>query len=159
MHNLPDSLTLYFDGACEPRNPGGWATAGWVIFDDAGKELACGSDVAAPAGSPVATNNHAEYCALGFGLKWLTDHGWRGKLKVRGDSMLICCQVAGKWKCNKAHLVSLRDRCRALLSQVATEWAIAWVPREQNERADALSRQAFEKATGQPFPERKKVAK
>ena len=30
-------ITIYFDGLCRPRNPGGVATYGYVIYRDGGK--------------------------------------------------------------------------------------------------------------------------
>lgn len=151
---LPDSLVLYFDGACEP-NPRGTATYGWLLTDDNGSELASGKGVAAPQGDPRATNNFAEYCALGFGLRHLQKSGWSGSLTVCGDSALVVNQLEGKWKCNADNLRTLLARCRKLLAAVGGEYATAWVPREENARADALTRAAYEEATGRPFPERR----
>ena len=52
-------LTLHFDGACEPVNPGGIATYGWVLAV-AGVSAATGHGVAAEG--PGATNNLAAGC-------------------------------------------------------------------------------------------------
>jgi ribonuclease HI len=150
--NLPDTLTLFFDGSCEPKNPGGWGTCGWVLMNQ-GEVLASDSKVCSEPG-PRSTNNVAEYCALGFALNYLEKESWKGNLSIFGDSKLVVNQMTGEWVCNKEHLQKLRQRCRELLNIVAKSWSIAWVPREHNERADALSRQAYEKATGKPYPER-----
>ena len=145
-------LSLYFDGACEPVNPGGIATAGWILKGDGGKVI----DSAAlfVCEGVKATNNVAEYCALGFALAKLHRINWRGELLVMGDSQLVVNQVTKKWNCNKAHLRKLRDRCLELLAQVAMTWKAMWIPRIQNEEADAESRHAYREATGKEFPVR-----
>jgi ribonuclease HI len=152
---MPARLVLYFDGLCEPKNPGGWCTYGWQIQDTVGAKIASGHGLAAKKGEPHATNNYAEYCALGFGLRWLAERGWGGEyLSLRGDSKLVINQVMGGWACNKKHLQKLRQRCLELLEQLADDWEAVWIPREENSAADALSRRAYEEATGQPVPER-----
>lgn len=147
-HLLGDNLLLLFDGLCEPRNPGGFACYGWLI-KSGDAVVASGHGLAARN----STNNFAEYAALGFGLRWLTDRQWSGKLKIMGDSKLVVEQITQRWNCNKEHLQKLRARCWELLAIVG-EWEITWHPREQNEEADALSRQAYVEETGQQPPER-----
>ena len=154
LSGLPESLCLYFDGACEP-NPGGWATYGWVLTTDSDAVLLEGHGVASSMGDRRSTNNFAEYCALGFGLRHLLDSGWRGSLTICGDSMLVINQVRGSWQCKAEHLKPLLARCKGLLRELAIDSAFAWVPREQNSRADALSQLAYVEATGQRFPERR----
>lgn len=151
-------ITIFFDGACEPVNPGGIATAGWYILGEDGAELVRGHRVVARGAG--ATNNVAEWSALGFALRWLLDHRQadaRGaELLIHGDSQLVCNQLTLRWRCNKAHLLRLRDRCRELLKQLALEsWRAEWVPRERNERADELSKLAYVEATGRRPPERR----
>lgn len=146
--------TLYFDGACEPINPGGVATGGWVIFDD-GQQLLGQSQVFKRGDG--ATNNYAEWCALGCGLKAFLEHRdliLSKKLFIYGDSMLVINQLNGKWKCNKEHLRKLRDRCKELLVSIDLPWSAEWIPREKNEESDALSREAYEDSTGRTFPKR-----
>lgn len=149
-------LTLYFDGLCEPVNPGGWMTWGWVLYlNDDPKEI---GDGVCPS-KPSNTNNTAEYHALGHGLKRAIELAAMEKperLVIRGDSNLVVHQVNKTWKCGKEHLAVLRDRCRELLAQVECPWTVEWVPREQNTAADELSRQAYVAATGKQPPERKK---
>lgn len=105
-------LFLHFDGSCEPKNPGGVACAGWVLFGDDPEmpPLPLAEEYQVVAEGPGATNNFAEYCGLGLGLKFLCDLGWRGELDVQGDSQLVICQTLGKWQCNKEHLQRLRTR-------------------------------------------------
>ncbi len=154
----PD-LTIYFDGACEPRNPGGVATAGWYILDRDGGDVAEGYRVVARGAG--ATNNVAEWSALGFALRWLLDHRaaeCRGKaLLIHGDSQLVCCQLTSAWGCNKEHLRRLRARCWEIIDQLGLMvWRAEWVPRERNARADELSRRAYVECTGRQPPERRR---
>jgi ribonuclease HI len=154
-HDLPDRLVVFFDGLCEP-NPYGWSTYGWCILDaDTGAEIACDEGVAAREGEPNSTNNYAEYCALGFALRFLADRGWQGELEVRGDSQLVIRQVGGAWACNKEHLRKLRDRCRDMLARLGGGHTLVWVPREENTRCDGLSKEAYRRATGRACPERR----
>ena len=107
------SLTIFFDGLCEPQNPGGVACCGWVIKGAAGV-IAEGADFICQG--PGATNNVAEYSGLGKALAFLVDNGWHGEtLAIFGDSKLVIEQVSGNWKINKPHLQKLVDRVRQLL--------------------------------------------
>lgn len=156
MQKYPKKLIVYFDGACEPRNPGGYGTWGWVLKDAAtGETLETGQGC--DGFGTGRTNNRSEYLALGFALRHLNDSGWTGTLECRGDSQLVCYQIYGSWQCNKDHLRKLRDRCRQLLQELAPgTHRIVWVPRDQNQEADQLSQLAYEQATGKRFPERRR---
>lgn len=161
-HGLDGSkvMRVFFDGACEPVNPGGVATCGWIIYG--GDDEIVADDAEFVREGDGATNNVAEYHALGRALRWLVDNQQSldgiGQLKIFGDSQLVCKQVDGSWKCNKDHLLKLRDRCRELLAELRTkvEVEIRWIPREENEAADSLSRTAYESHTGKSFPERRR---
>ena len=131
---------LHFDGACEPINPGGTASYGWVLLDPDGNRVGSGSGVV--DSGPGMTNNVAEWAALETGLKYLSARGMRVAVLFKGDSKLVVNQVTGAWRCHKEHLAAARERVWALLSEVATAWGAVWVPREQNEEADLLSKTA-----------------
>ena len=62
---------------------------------------------------------------------------------VRGDSQLVVEQVKGAWQTNEPSLRERRVRVRELL-EAFDEWSIEHVPREINERADALANEAFD---------------
>ena len=55
-------IVVNFDGLCEPVNPGGIATYGYIIKDDAGLVIAKKSGVVGKG--PQMSNNVAEYAAL-----------------------------------------------------------------------------------------------
>lgn len=149
-------LVMHFDGACEPTNPGGLGSWGWLLT--AGGDLLASDSGTIPPG-PASTNNVAEYTALGKGLRHAADDAGGlppGALLVRGDSQLVVRQVTGQWLCNRPHLARLRDRCRELLAVIGRTRPVRleWVRREENESADALTVAAWERATGKPFPRR-----
>lgn len=146
---------IWFDGSCEPLNPGGVATSGWIVELD-GETAEEGYRTVAHGDG--ATNNVAEYSALGLALRSIADSGIArpgDALEIMGDSKLVIEQICDRWACNKPHLQRLRARCLELLKQIDVEWSASWIPREENERADALSRKAYEETTGQPYPERR----
>lgn len=152
------NVILYFDGACEPVNPGGTGSFGVVIYINERREGAirgaCGS-------GRGMTNNVAEYTALEKGLRELIEYkaalGPIESLVIRGDSKLVVNQLTGAWRCNHDHLRKLRDQCQDLLKELGCKWRTEWVPREQNAEADALSVEGWETETGKPFPERRRA--
>jgi ribonuclease HI len=156
---------IEFDGACEPKNPGGVATGGYRILVGDTVVRQCGEFYCEGAG---ATNNVAEYTALGRALaafaasvQFPIQLGVE-TLQIVGDSQLVVNQIDGSWACNKEHLRKLRNRCRELMAQITEAGirvSIAWIPREENEAADALSSAAYEKHTGESFPNRRRMAR
>lgn len=151
-------VTLHFDGACEPINPGGIATYGFVLSGTPGLGTTGGAGVVAEGDG--ATNNLAEWTALKKGLEELiqfqADGLVIGSLAIFGDSKLVVEQLAGRWACRGPNLIPLLAECRALLERLGVFWIAEWVPRERNQEADALSVAAWESHTNRKFPERKK---
>lgn len=142
------TTVIYFDGACEynpqngKRNPGGIATYGWLIKQD-DTTLAYGYGEAGRGDE--ASNNIAEYQALIEALKAAQKLGIRVN-EIRGDSQLVIYQVNGTWKCNKPHLIELRTEAHRLLDHSSI---LYWVPREENQEADDLSKKAYNIARNQ----------
>lgn len=136
-------IVVYSDGLCEPRNPGGWACWGWVAVDEAGHELA--SDCGVIGHGAGMTNNIAEYHAAIRALTWAEGAGVHDVI-LRTDSQLVVNQVSRAWACKAANLWPLLAELTALVA--ATRARVEWVPREQNARADALSRQAYAAVRG-----------
>jgi ribonuclease HI len=150
-------VLVYFDGAVEPVNPGGTATWGFVIRDLPMSDPVYAAGVL--ASDPKVTNNVAEYAALGKALRWLIDNarvvlGSGDEFIVSGDSKLVVEQVKGAWRCNADNLKPLLARCKELIAALPCKSSIVWIPREQNQLADMLSRAAYVGHTGAPFPVR-----
>ena len=139
-------VELYFDGACEPVNPGGTAAFGWLL-KKYGKVLQEGSGVVGEGFG--MTNNVAEYQGIIDGVKAFLKMGLKEKLIIKGDSNLVVNMVNKSWGWNKKktvwkphskmpHLKKLLDEVLLLLTSV--DYEIMWVPREQNTEADELSK-------------------
>ncbi len=133
---------LYFDGLCEPRNPGGVATYGFLIKDQEGNVICKGKGVigAGMFGDDV-TNNVAEYKALIEGLKCFKEKIGEGELVIRGDSQLVIRQMKGEYKVKARRIVPLYEEAKRLTEGIKV--VFEWVPRKLNEEADKLSREAF----------------
>lgn len=141
---LAQHLVAHFDGLCEPKNPGGVATVAWAIKH--GNETRRQFYGVLADGGPRATNNWAEYTALGKLLRYLIEISYAGKIIVLGDSALVVNQVNGGWNVNAPHLQRLVSRCQSLIDELkfkGCEVILNWVPREENEAADSLSELAF----------------
>ena len=131
----------YFDGACEPKNPGGTGGWGFVIFDSEGTELA--SNCGAMRARPEMTNNVAEYAAAGAAIKAYKEMSRPGPLLLHGDSKLVVMQMTGKWQVRQGAYVPVYERLVDLVRSCSFEIFWEWVPREQNSIADRLSKKAL----------------
>lgn len=134
------SIIVYCDGACVPVNPGGYACWAWVAKDDTGAVVQ--TDYGCIGHGTGMTNNVAEYAAVIQALKHAQQAGWTG-IQVRADSQLIVRQITGQYACNAPGLPALRDEARTIGR--ALQARIKWIPREENEEADALTRTAYRK--------------
>jgi ribonuclease HI len=146
--NYPDFLLIHFDGACGPKNPGGIATYGYTVSDTKFNELEAHYGLAYNGG-PMATNNVAEYVALGSALRFLLDAEWSGYLTIFGDSQLVVRQISKIYGFRKQHLRTLCKRCWEILDIICPDgYDIGWIPRDKNARADELSKLAYQKISG-----------
>jgi ribonuclease HI len=127
---------LYFDGASR-GNPGP-AAVGYVVVTDDG--------IVAEGGETIGrtTNNRAEYEALIRALEVATDYGFDA-VDVYGDSELVLKQLRGEYDVNVPELRERRVQAMELL-ETFEEWALQHVPRELNDRADALANEALDDA-------------
>jgi len=130
----------YFDGLCEPKNPGGIATFGYVIFLEDGRTVK-GYGLASKPYSPDSTNNVAEYTGLICLLEEMKRLNIRNPV-IRGDSQLVVRQLKGEYKVKSKRILPLYVRATELLNELGGK--VEWVPREQNKIADELSRVAYE---------------
>lgn len=141
---MPDWV-LAFDGLYEPRSSGrGIATFGFVVRHGDGRVHAQSGLVAPPG--PLASANVAEFGALIEGLTWLRDRAPSREpacaLRVIGDSRLVIETVAGRWKLHGETLLPLRDLAQRLAQELGVA-SFEKVPRERNDEADKLSREAY----------------
>ncbi|MGI0053324.1 MAG: ribonuclease HI [Thermoplasmata archaeon] len=131
----------HFDGACRPPRGGGVATFGFIVEAPGHRHEACG--LAAPPWTPESTNNVAEYVAAIRALEWLRGRGFAGPAVLLGDSQLVIRQMRGEYRVRADHLKPYHERLGELARGFA-EIDFRWIPREQNRRADELSKIALE---------------
>lgn len=150
-------MRIYFDGLCEPVNPGGTCAWGVVIYDDDGEEACAEQGTLQIEDRKYATNNVAEWSAFIYALRWLRDNTEvrPGHVTICGDSQLVVKQFVGAWVCKAPHLQQALQTAREIqleLQKQGIDIGVKWVPRDDNERADALSKEAYEMATGRKAP-------
>jgi ribonuclease HI len=126
----------WFDGGSR-GNPG-VAGAGWVLYEGR-RVVDCGTVYV----GDNSTNNVSEYTGLVALMEAAARHGAE-RLVVRGDSKLAINQVNGVWRCNKDHLIPLRDRVVELKAEFGT-CELMHVRRNENKVADALSNLAMDR--------------
>ena len=137
------AVHVHFDGACQPPKGPGVATFGFTVEGEGLDWEEWG--LATRPYSEHSTNNVAEYVAATRALEWLREQGYRGTVIASGDSQLVIRQMRGEYRVRTEHLQAYQSWLARLAREFeAVEWR--WIPREQNARADALSKFAQEEA-------------
>jgi len=126
------TFSLFVDGASQQQNKK--AGIGGVIYLD-DSEIDNFSEFIGEG-----TNNEAEYKAMIKGLELLKKFQPE-KIYVFADSELVVKQINGEYRVKNARMQKLYGQVMALLQQF-DHWNVEHVPREQNMRADQLSKQA-----------------
>jgi ribonuclease HI len=137
---------VYFDGGCQPQNPGGIATYGYWLYDpDNKKKLYEHYGVCEESNTEHATNNIAEYAACMGAIACAHRSGKVKRILVRGDSQLIIKQLLGEWRCKNEKLKKYYNTITVKLLPTFDNVVFQWIPREKNTYADLLSNRAYEK--------------
>lgn len=132
-------IKCYFDGACEPYNPGGNLGIGAFVLQDNKEVFRHSGFVAA---SQMNSNNVAEYMALEKILIFLKDFiCGEKKIFIYGDSMLVIKQMNGQWRMKFGMYKETALRCKRLIEEIDKEFIFQWIPREINQLADDLSKE------------------
>lgn len=139
---------LYFDGAFTNGIP----MYGWSLQRE-GIEAAKGN-------GPVdllneeKTTNVAEYGGLVAGLAGTLNWLKRGDvLGVYGDSQLVIFQMNGQYRIKKEHFLPYVKKAKEFIKAAKDAGALVvleWLPREQNTRADELSKAPVPAPEGAP---------
>ncbi|VVA92328.1 unnamed protein product [Arabis nemorensis] len=129
-----------FDGASK-GNPG-LAGAAAVLKTEDGSVIC-----KVRQGLGIATNNAAEYHALILGLRHAIEKGYK-KIKVKGDSKLVCLQIKGQWKVNHEVLAKLHKEAKQLSSKCIS-FEISHVLRNLNSDADEQANLAVRLSEGE----------
>jgi len=136
-------IYIYFDGGCEPINPKGVATYGFVIYQDERKLMEDGGLAGKPF-TEQTSNNVAEYTGIIKSLEYLIKHNFTNeKVVVKGDSKLIINQMRGEYRVKATRLIPLfkkADELRRKFKDISFEW----MPREENMEADVIVRKQYE---------------
>ena len=131
----------YFDGSCGPRNPGGTAAYGAIIFRHKKRIWEHSEVYRPPPGKERETsNNLAEYLGLIALLEHFINIGAQHEpIVVHGDSKLVIQQMIGHWKIKEGIYVPFAKQAQTLCKEFSNlEWQ--WVPRSKNTIADGLSK-------------------
>jgi hypothetical protein len=91
---------------------------------------------------PSPSNNVAEYTACIKALERLIELGLTEDVLVRSDSQLLIYQLKGFYAVKAPRITPLYEKVTALIGQFK-RIRFEWVPREENEEADELSRRAY----------------
>ncbi len=135
----------FFDGACEPINPGGTASYGAIIYKHRGEKVwECAKLFSPEKGCEGDTsNNVAEYSGLISILEYFLENQLNhSAILICGDSNLVIQQMFGSWKIRAGYYKSLAHRAK-LLAGKFPKLTGKWIPREQNSIADELSKRAL----------------
>lgn len=136
-------LECYFDGACEPVNPGGNMGMGWIIVNTNTGHVR--NRRRYKVKTSTNSNNVAEYLALYMLLKDLRDY--QGcNITIYGDSKLVVNQINGDWQLNSGLHYNIAKRTAELYTSIVAKNTIklSWIPRERNTGADILSKEAVQ---------------
>ena len=136
-------LEFYIQADGASRGNPGKAGVGAVISDTRGrtvKELKCFLG--------MATNNVAEYRAVILALEKALELGG-GSVTICLDSELVVRQLRGEYRVREAHLQILHGQALEILNRFS-KYAIHYVPREENRRADQLANEAIDQKIKNP---------
>ena len=137
-------VKCYFDGCCEPKNPGGIASYGAVVYVDGVRIWECSKIFhPIPGRENETSNNVAEYLGFIAILEYLSLENHRicepSSITIFGDSNLVIQQMFGTWRIKKGFYVPLAIKAKKLL-ETFSRIEGRWIPREQNFIADELSK-------------------
>jgi ribonuclease HI len=138
-------IEVYFDGLCQPINPGGISCYAFLV-KSGGRTIYSDYGIAVEPFSQDSTNNVAEYTALVKALQWLLENKLGStKVEIKSDSQLIVNQLTGDYKVKSKRIMSLYKQVLVLKSKFQ-DIQIKWIPREKNREADRLTNKAYNKA-------------
>ena len=138
-------IEVYFDGLCQPINPGGISCYAFIVKSD-GRIVHSDYGVAAKPFSEESTNNVAEYTALAKALHWLLANNFNSeKVEIKSDSQLVVNQLTGDYKVKARRILPLFKQVLFLKTKFQ-DIQIKWIPRDKNREADKLTNKAYNKA-------------
>lgn len=131
-------IIAHFDGACEPKNPGGHMGMGVFIADSEGNIILEYSDFIPSDKSN--TNNLAEYLALKEALLFLSNDKYKdAEIICKGDSAIAINQMNDLWKIKDGQYKPVALECKEL-KKLFSNIKFEHVRRNFNTIADNLSK-------------------
>ena len=132
-------VTVFTDGLCQPKNPGGVAIYAFIVSKD-NKKFYQESGLAAEPYSEGATNNVAEYTAVVKAIEYLKSKGLHNEdITLYSDSKLVIEQLNGNYKVKSANISSMYKKIKTMFFGFSS-LKFVWVPREENKEADRLTK-------------------
>jgi ribonuclease HI len=140
---MANAVTIFTDGACEPINPCGAATAAFVVVNHANEIIHKEAKVIGVGRG--MTNNLAELTAIAEALKWVEGQGYKS-VTILSDSKLSVNLLNGRWSANQsaAYFPAYQAAKDAIvaLREKGVKVIIKWTPRDEfwfNTVADELA--------------------
>jgi len=125
----------WFDGMCEPKNPGGHAAFGILLKVDGKTVLERGEYVDY---GPKMSNNVAEFSGFIALMKEIAKLPGAGF--VRGDSKLVIYTLTGRYQAKQGLYIPYFLNARMLYEPERNRIGLEWIGREQNDECDRLSK-------------------
>jgi ribonuclease HI len=125
----------WFDGVCEPRNPGGHAAFGILVKVDEKIVVSRGEYVDY---GPKMSNNVAEFS--GFIALMREIAKIPGPALIRGDSKLVIFTLLGKYKAKQGLYIPYFLNARQAFEPERERVGLEWIGRDENEECDKLSK-------------------
>ena len=128
----------WFDGCCEPVNPGGHAAWGALVRVDGATVFSEGGYCGV---GPTMSNNCAEYQAfIAVATECLK---YPGIVTIRGDSKLVVEQLNGRWAVRGGYYVPFHEKAKKLWAQLRNRSQLIWISRDENDICDVLSKKVL----------------
>lgn len=135
-----DEISLFFDGSYHKET--GEAGLGVVIYYKQGNEWY--RERLNERIEFLESNNEAEYAALHFALKYITNlRVAHKKVTIKGDSQGLLMQLLGEWPCYEENLNRWLDRIEKQVEKTHIYPVYKPISRNDNKESDHLARQAL----------------
>ena len=144
-----DQYLLKFDGSCAPKNPGGTAAFGYILYYN---NIVLDKGQGIIGTGEGMTNNVAEHVALYKGLNSfqlscnyeIDTLEQPITLLIQGDSMLVINQMNNIWGARREkpyYPWYLKNKSATkTLKDYGVKITYQWIPREENQDCDDLSK-------------------
>jgi ribonuclease HI len=135
-------ISVWIDGLCQPKNPGGVGTWGVLVsVGVTGQTFQLSGVVGEGEGM---TNNVAEYEALLQALDFVHRYRHMDDIIIYSDSTLLVSQMNGEAKAVRGFYLKKYLRAKNIVRDFP-HIKFSWIPREQNDDADRLTNGAYER--------------